>query len=59
MSPPSINTQLPLVKPSIATGRLLIDGGDIIVHLFDVETRTLYDLDNLWASQISPKDSIV
>ncbi|MBL12421.1 MAG: ribosome silencing factor [Rhodospirillaceae bacterium] len=38
---------------------VLIDGGDIIVHLFDVETRSMYDLDNLWASQISPKDSIV
>ncbi len=38
---------------------VLIDGGDIIVHLFDVETRTLYDLDNLWASPISPKDRIV
>ena len=38
---------------------VLIDGGDIIVHLFDVETRNLYDLDKLWSSPISPQDSMV
>ena len=38
---------------------VLIDGGDIIVHLFDVETRNIYDLDKLWSSPISPEDSMV
>ena len=27
---------------------VLIDGGDIIVHLFHPEMRTFYDLDKLW-----------
>lgn len=28
---------------------VLLDMGDIIVHLFDAETRGFYDLDALWA----------
>jgi len=28
---------------------ILIDFGDIVVHLQDAEARTLYDLDRLWA----------
>ena len=27
---------------------ILIDFGDIIVHLFDEENRTLYDLERIW-----------
>ena len=28
---------------------VLIDLGDVIVHLFDAETRDYYDIDGLWA----------
>jgi ribosome-associated protein len=28
---------------------LLLDLGDVIVHLFDAETRGYYDIDGLWA----------
>ena len=29
-------------------GWILIDFGDIIVHIFDKENRTLYDLERIW-----------
>lgn len=43
---------------SIAEGRgqsdwLLIDAGDVIVHLFRDETRRFYDLERLWGGAIS------
>ena len=28
---------------------ILLDFGDVVVHLFDDETRRYYDLENLWA----------
>ena len=28
---------------------VLLDYGDVIVHVFDQETRTYYDLERLWA----------
>ncbi|MEE8330267.1 MAG: ribosome silencing factor [Acidimicrobiia bacterium] len=28
---------------------LLLDFGDIVIHLFDAETRAYYDLERLWA----------
>jgi ribosome-associated protein len=29
---------------------ILLDYGSVVVHLFDDETRSYYDLENLWAS---------
>ena len=37
---------------------VLLDFGDIIVHIFDKENRLLYDLERIWrdGKQIDPKD---
>ena len=29
---------------------ILLDYGSVVVHLFDAETRSYYDLENLWAT---------
>ena len=29
---------------------VLIDGGDVVIHLFRTEIRSFYDLDNLWGN---------
>ncbi len=40
----------PLRKEGADYGRwVLLDYGDIVVHLFDAETRDFYDLERLWA----------
>jgi ribosome-associated protein len=35
---------------------VLLDFGDIVIHLFDAETRAYYDLERLWADadRLSP-----
>ena len=35
---------------------VLIDGGDIVIHLFRKEFRTFYDLDNLWGTPLPTPD---
>lgn len=35
---------------------VLIDGGDIVIHLFKQEFRTFYDLDKLWGTPIPRPD---
>jgi len=40
----------PLRREGADYGRwVLLDYGDIVVHLFDTETRDFYDLERLWA----------
>jgi ribosome-associated protein len=40
----------PLRREGVEYGRwVLLDYGDLIVHLFDQETRSYYDLERLWA----------
>lgn len=34
----------------------LIDGGDIVIHLFRSEFRSFYDLDKLWGTPIPRPD---
>lgn len=39
----------PVLKPDTASERwMLLDYSDVIVHVFDAETRAFYDLENLW-----------
>ena len=35
---------------------VLIDGGDVIIHLFREEVRDFYDIEKLWSSSLSPQD---
>ncbi|MEX2015182.1 MAG: ribosome silencing factor, partial [Candidatus Hydrogenedentales bacterium] len=39
----------PIVKPDTTSEHwVVVDFGDVIVHLFDAETRLYYDIENLW-----------
>jgi ribosome-associated protein len=41
----------PLRREGVEYGKwVLLDYGDFVVHLFDDETRQLYDLERLWAN---------
>ena len=42
----------PLTEGATGTDWVLIDAGDIIVHLFKPEARTLYALEKMWSAEL-------
>ena len=36
------------VAKNVALGRMALDYGDVMVHVFDTERRDYYDLEHLW-----------
>ena len=47
---------LDIVTPSIEgnqdSGWIVIDSGDVIIHLFKEEIRQFYNLENMWSAEI-------
>jgi len=37
---------------------MVLDYGDIVVHIFDKEARGFYDIESLWADHIVPVEAI-
>ena len=48
----SEGSHCPGAEGTSATPWLLQDFGDVVLHVFTAEARTLYDLENLWADAV-------
>lgn len=47
----------PLTEGATGTDWVLIDAGDIIVHLFKPEARTLYGLEKMWSAELDEAEA--
>ncbi|MDC3154835.1 ribosome silencing factor [Pelagibacteraceae bacterium] len=42
----------PLIEGNQDSGWIVIDSGDVIIHLFKEEIRQFYNLENMWSAEI-------
>tara|TARA_B100001057_G_scaffold264771_1_gene264997 strand:+ start:2746 stop:3069 length:324 start_codon:yes stop_codon:yes gene_type:complete len=47
-----LNISLPSIEGKNDSGWIVIDSGDIIIHLFKDEIRKFYNLENMWSAEI-------
>ena len=47
-----LNIKTPSIEGSNDSGWVVIDSGDVIVHLFKDEIRKFYNLENMWSTEI-------
>ena len=48
----SLNIALPSIEGNQDSGWIVIDSGDVIIHLFKDEIRKFYNLENMWSAEI-------
>ena len=48
----SLNIALPSIEGNHDSGWIVIDSGDVIIHLFKDEIRKFYNLENMWSAEI-------
>jgi len=48
---------VPAVEGLPQSDWVLIDGGDVIVHLFRPEVRAFYNLEKMWAADLPPRST--
>ena len=48
----SLNITLPSIEGNKDSGWIVIDSGDVIIHLFKDEIRKFYNLENMWSAEI-------
>ena len=49
----------PTIEGEAACDWVLIDAGDVIVHLFRPEVRAFYDLEKMWTVDLPPEQLAV
>lgn len=49
--------RVPAVEGLPQSDWVLIDAGDVIVHLFRPEVRAFYNLEKMWAADLPPRSS--
>ena len=52
ISAKKLNIKTPSIEGSNDSGWVVIDSGDVIVHLFKDEIRKFYNLENMWSTEI-------
>ena len=48
----TLNITLPSIEGNQDSGWIVIDSGDVIIHLFKDEIRKFYNLENMWSAEI-------